>query len=157
MQYLEHEIEEQKCDTYFKFENGNVTKMDHPKDYEDETPICIYLPIVTINHITNTQDTGGIYYEHDMMPTIIIDQPLFLDYDINSDSLYQEAYWETRVKGFNQYLFEATSLPKLYNAVYPAMLRVKMNRIENGFELQNGFRSEMNDQTLWSSNGKGRK
>ena len=92
MQYIEEQVKEQVCHTYFKFENGTLTKIDKALKLNDENPNRIYLPTSTLDHIDHTQDIGGIYYEHNMLPAIIPSDPAFIDFDINGDLIHNQAF-----------------------------------------------------------------
>ena len=133
MKYIEQVVEERTCNSYFKFENGTITKIESPHTPDTHTPNRIFLPIDTINHLNNTQDIGGIFHEHEMMPAIVTDEPIFIDYNINGDSIHREAFIEVREREFEEYIQEARSLPKMYDALYPAMMRVKRHKIEDGY------------------------
>ena len=54
MHYIEHQVEEQKYDTYFKFIDGTITKIDYPGDIDESTHEHIYLFTSTVDHLNHT-------------------------------------------------------------------------------------------------------
>ena len=161
MQYIEDQVKEQVCHTYFKFENGTIMKIDKALKLNDENPNRIYLPTSTLDHIDYTQDIGGIYYEHNMLPAIIPSDPAFIDFDINGDLIHNQAFnsHEMKQRDFQEYIPEARALPKIYGEVYPAMRKFRHDAcvVGGGYNIHNGSSVETNDQTIWNSNGRQKK
>ena len=54
MHCIKHQVEEQKCDTYFKFIDGTITKLDNPGDIDEDIHKHIYIFTSTVDHLNHT-------------------------------------------------------------------------------------------------------
>ena len=68
IRYIKHQVREEKCNTYFKFENGISTKIDNPDDVDDPTIWDIKTGRCVIPPAASPEEGFKMQYDHSYTP-----------------------------------------------------------------------------------------
>ena len=146
-----------RTETFFKFENGMITRLSNPPKTTKTSPNCIVLSEKTLEDINVSDDLTWVFNDYHFCSDVIFNGQDKIDLSINRKSIYNKAYDINYLHLSNSYMSEARALPKIYDAVYPVSNmqdRYALSGTYNSYIQCPPTTSSYTHPNYWSSQGK---